>query len=69
MVKILATICSVATGQCHEEAITNSQVEIIGIAGCAVGIPAVADWLTRNRPGFSLHAWRCEIGAREKRGA
>lgn len=69
-IKILATICSlVSPSSCHEVIVTNSDVADISIASCSVGVPQLAEWITKEHPGFRLGGWRCEIGGREKRGA
>ena len=67
MITIIATICLIGTSVCHDVPITNSDIEGLGMATCAVGEPAIVEWLTRAHPGYALAIWRCEMGSRAKR--
>lgn len=64
MIMILAVVCSMATGECHEELITTTEIQPgLGISAC-YNEPAVADWFKREYPtGYILKNWRCKLGA------
>lgn len=70
MIRILATLCSLSSGQCHEAMVTNSDLqEPLTMSACMVGMPSIAAWM-RQFPGYRLQSWKCEIGnAPKKEGA
>lgn len=56
---ILATLCSIATGVCHEQQITNSGYQpSLTSKACQVGMPQLAAFM-RNWPQYELRGWRC----------
>lgn len=61
MIKIIATLCSLVTGQCHDETITTSDFADLTMTGCLVGMPEIANWM-KQHPGQRLAGWRCTIG-------
>lgn len=69
MIKILATLCSLATGQCHDQQVTNSDFQPgLTSKACQVGMPQLAEFM-RNWPQYELKGWRCvpaEAPAKEK---
>lgn len=63
MIKIIAVICSLASGICHEEVVTTSDMSGVTLQGCLMGAPQMADWM-KDRPAYRLAKWKCQIGDR-----
>lgn len=63
MIKIIAVICSLASGACHDETVTTSDMSGVTLQGCLMGAPQLADWM-REKPGYRLAKWKCQIGDR-----
>jgi hypothetical protein len=63
MVKVIAIICSIASGLCHEETVTTSDMSGVGMQACQIGQPALVDWM-KSRPQYRLAGWKCQIGNR-----
>jgi hypothetical protein len=63
MIKIIAVICSLASGECREETVTTSDMSGVTLQGCLMGAPQLADWM-QHKPGYRLVKWKCQIGNR-----
>lgn len=63
MIKIIAVICALASGVCHEETVTTSDMSGVTLQGCLMGAPQLADWM-KEKPTYRLAKWKCEIGDR-----
>lgn len=64
MIKIFATLCSLATPSvCHEQVITTSDYADLTMTACLVGVPALADWM-KQHPAERLAGWKCQLGER-----
>ena len=61
MIKIIAVICSLSTGDCREQIVTTSDVADLSMSSCMVGAPQLAEWM-KQFPGYRLEKWRCVIG-------
>ena len=69
MIRILATLCSLATGQCHDQIVTTDEwQQPLTMSACMVGMPALADYM-RSFPQYRLQSWRCTIGVPAKEHA
>lgn len=67
MIKIIATLCSLALpGNCREQVVTTSDFADISLASCMMGAPQLADWM-KQHPADRLAGWRCAIGAEQRR--
>lgn len=67
MIRIIAVLCSLSSGECHEQIVTTSDFADISMQSCLMGAPQLADWM-KNHPAERLAAWRCVIGAVPKTG-
>lgn len=65
MIKVLATICSLTTGDCMEKIVTTSDQSYVSMVGCQVAAPQLAEWM-RQYPNYRLAGWKCQIGDRQK---
>jgi hypothetical protein len=63
MITVIAVICSLASGQCHNETVTNTDLSNVSLQGCLMGAPQLADWM-KQWPGYRLASWKCQIGNR-----
>ena len=69
MIKIIATLCSLAQPtNCHEQVITTSDYADLNMSGCMVGMPAIAKWMNQH-PAERLAGWKCQIGEPVKKQA
>ena len=69
MIKIIATVCSIALPDvCHEVMITSSDFQELTMFSCS-DVAAIAKWMAENHPSETLSRWKCVIGKREERGA
>lgn len=64
-ITILATLCSLTTGQCHEQPITSSDYQALTITACLVGAPAVAEF-AKSFPQYRVAGWKCVLGKRSE---
>jgi hypothetical protein len=66
MIKLFATLCSLATGVCHEQSVTNTNFDerLTGTL-CPVAIPQLAEWM-QQFPQYRFAGWRCQMGERER---
>ena len=60
MIKILATLCSLSTGQCHESLVTSDAFQPLTMSDCG-NMAALADWM-RAHPAERLQSWKCVFG-------
>lgn len=64
MIKIVATLCSLAAPQdCHQEVVLTADLGQISMTACMMGAPQLAEWMT-DHPNERLAKWRCEFGRR-----
>jgi hypothetical protein len=64
MIKIVATLCSLAAPQdCHEQTVVTADFGTISMTSCMMGAPQLADWM-KDHPDERLARWRCFIGRR-----
>ncbi|UGY15145.1 hypothetical protein HAP48_0042575 [Bradyrhizobium septentrionale] len=69
MIKIIATLCSLAApADCHEVTVTNSDFQPMTMTQCMVGLPAIAEWM-KQHPAERLAGWKCQLGTREQKAA
>jgi hypothetical protein len=62
MIKIVATICSLAApDDCLEQMVTSSSFADISMVACMMGVPQLADWM-KEHPGYRLAKWKCVMG-------
>jgi hypothetical protein len=62
MIKIIATLCSLALPDaCHEQVVTTSDFADISLMSCMMGAPQLADWM-KQHPAERLAGWRCTVG-------
>lgn len=67
MIKIIATICSLADPSvCTDKTVTTSDFAEISMQSCLMGAPQLADWM-KGFPGQRLAGWRCVMGEHAKR--
>lgn len=67
MIKILATLCSLAApADCHEVIVTTSDYQDLTMTACMVGAPALAEWM-KQHPAERLASWKCQIGSRDRK--
>lgn len=67
MISVIATIC-LAAASCKDVVVTTSAIDQNAtMKYCsAMGQVAMADWLTRNYPGYTLAGWKCDSRARTR---
>jgi hypothetical protein len=66
MIKIIATLCSIAfPDTCHEQVVTTSDFADISLMSCMMGAPQLADWM-KQHPAERLSGWRCTVGDRRR---
>jgi hypothetical protein len=63
VIKVIAVICHIVSGQCHEETVTTSDMSGVGMQVCQIGQPQLADWM-KQKPQYRLAKWKCQIGDR-----
>lgn len=62
MIKIIAVLCRLAApADCHEVAVTNSDIQDLTMTACMVGVPALAEWM-KQYPAHRLAGWKCSVG-------
>jgi len=62
MIKIIAVLCSLSSGQCHDQTVTtNEWQQSLTMSACMVGMPALAEWM-KQHPAERLASWKCQIG-------
>lgn len=61
MIKVIAVLCSLSSGDCHEQVVTTSDFADVSLQSCLMGAPQLAEWM-KNHPAERLAAWRCVIG-------
>lgn len=65
MITILATICLGAA--CKDVVVTSSLMDSrVTMASCQMGAPQLADWMTKNWPGYRFAGWKCVIGSKRE---
>jgi hypothetical protein len=68
MLKIVATLCSLAVpADCRDVVVTTSDFADVSMQACLMGAPQLAEWM-RQHPADRLAGWKCQIGARDRRG-
>jgi hypothetical protein len=66
LVTVVATLCSLS----HPDICMQLEInppgfdEPIPMQSCMLGQPAMAKWISENRPGYRLAGWKCAIGKR-----
>jgi hypothetical protein len=67
MIKIIATLCSLASpNNCHEVTITSSDwQEGLTMSSCH-DVPKIVQWVQQNHPADRLAGWKCQIGEMPK---
>lgn len=68
MMKVIAIICSLTTNVCREETVTNSDLSDITMNKCEIGMPALADWMSRY-PTYRLQSWKCVVSDNHRNAA
>jgi hypothetical protein len=62
MIKILATLCAISNGQCHDQLVTTDEwQQPLTMSACMVGMPALAEWM-KSYPQYRLSSWKCQVG-------
>lgn len=62
--QLFAILCSLATGACHEQLITNSDFDpSLSMIACQMGEPRIVEWM-KDHPGNTLAGWKCQMGNR-----
>lgn len=64
MIFVIATIC-LGTA-CRDVTVTSSQLDAkVTMQYCSTASqPALADWMSKNWPGYTLAGWSCQLGER-----
>lgn len=61
VITILATIC-LGTA-CKDVVVTSSLLDNrVTLTSCQMGAPELAEWMSRNWPGYRFAGWKCVIG-------
>jgi hypothetical protein len=61
LISIIAILCSLTSGDCREQTVTNSDFADISMTSCLMGAPQLAEWM-KGHPGQRLAGWKCVIG-------
>jgi hypothetical protein len=69
VVAVIASVCLEA--DCHDVVVTTSdQDQRVNMMSCQMlGPAALAEWMGREWPGFTLAGWKCVNADRQRRGA
>lgn len=63
MIKVIAVLCSLVSGECHEETVTTSDMSGVTLQSCQMGMPQLAEFM-KDKPQYRLSKWKCQIGNR-----
>jgi hypothetical protein len=62
VITIIAVLRSLSSPtNCHEEAVTTSDLADVSMQSGLMGAPRLAEWM-KQHPAERLVAWRCQIG-------
>jgi hypothetical protein len=61
VIKVIATICLLSGGACHEETVTTTDMSGVTLQACLMGAPQLAEWM-QTKPQYRLKNWKCQIG-------
>lgn len=63
VIAVIARVC--LRDDCHEKVVmTSEQNPRINMISCQIGQAALAEWLGREWPGYTLAGWKCVDGQR-----
>lgn len=61
MIKVIATICNLTTGECMDKVVATSDM----LMECQMAMPKLAAFM-EDYPNYRLAKWTCEMGDRRK---